>query len=357
MRAAVISLGSVSSKWIVDELKKYFKEVDDLSLEDIEVPLGSGKTEVLYKGKPIEKYDCIYARGSYKYAILLRAITTILQKESYMPLRAASYTLGHDKVLTHLKFQEFGVPQPRTYLAATADAGKKIVKKMSYPIVMKLPSGTHGKGVMFADSTESAKSMIDTLSLLKQPILLQEFIDTDGVDYRAIVVGDEVVAAMKRIAGKDDKRSNIHAGGKGVKTSLDEKTKKVAIAAARATGCDICAVDILPSHKGPLVMEINLSPGLQGITGATKINVAAKMAEFLFKKAKEMKEKGKSAVVSEVGQEHEIHGPVDFRGNRILLPEVVTMASKIKETDNVVITAKKGKIEIKKGSEEVKKID
>lgn len=348
MKAAVISLGSLSSQWIIDELKKRFDVVDDINLEDIEVPLGIGKAQVLHKGKPIEKYDCIYARGSYRYAVLLRAMTAILQKDSYMPLKPASFTTGHDKVLTHLKFQEFNVPQPTTYLAATAEAGKKIVKKMSYPIVLKLPSGTHGKGVMFADSAESAKSMIDTLALLKQPILIQEFIDTDGIDFRAIVVGDEVVAAMKRVASREEKRSNIHAGGKGLKTSLDEKTKKVAVAAAIAAGCDICAVDILPSHKGPLVMEVNLSPGLQGITKTSKINVASKIAEFLFKKAKEMKEKGKQSLVSEMSHEHEIHGMVDFRGKRMLLPEVVTMASKIKETDNVIITAKRGKVEIKK---------
>jgi glutathione synthase/RimK-type ligase-like ATP-grasp enzyme len=273
-----------------------------------------------------------------------------------MPLKAGSYTIGHDKILTHLKFQEYNVPQPTTYLAATADAGKKIIKKIPFPVIMKLPAGTHGKGVMLADSPESASSMIDALALLKQPFLIQEYIETEGRDYRIIVVGDQIAAAMKRIAAKGEKRANIHSGGRGEKVTLDAKSTKAALNAARATGCDICAVDILPSPKGPLVLEVNLSPGLQGITKVTKINVAEIIAEFLHKKTKEFRERGKEEILKELSAEQEIHGPLDYRGNRILLPEVATMASKIKEDDEVVLKASKGRIEIKKiGKKEDKK--
>ncbi len=356
MKAAVISLGSISSKWTIDALKKYFKEVDHIDIQELEVSLGQKKAEVLYKGKPLPKYDCIYAKGSFRYATLLRAITTLLQKDTYMPLKAGSYTIGHDKILTHLKFQEYNVPQPTTYLAATADAGKKIIKKIPFPVIMKLPAGTHGKGVMLADSPESASSMIDALALLKQPFLIQEYIETDGRDYRIIVVGDRIAAAMKRIAAKGEKRANIHSGGRGEKVTLDAKSTKAALAAARSTGCDICAVDILPSPKGPLVLEVNLSPGLQGITKVTKINVAEIIAEFLYKKTKEFRERGKEEILKELSTEQEIHGPLDYRGNRILLPEVVTMASKIKEDDEVILKASKGRIEIKKiGKKEDKK--
>lgn len=348
MKAAVISLGSVTSKWIVDEMKKLFDEVDDIDLKEIEVSIGPKKAEVLYKGKPLDNYDCIYARGSYAYANLLGALSTILQKTTYMPLKASSYTVGHDKILTHLKFQEHSVPQPTTYLAATAESGKKTLKKIQFPVIMKVPAGTHGKGVMFADSQESAKSIIDALALLKQPFLIQEFIETDGKDFRVIVVGDKAVAAMRRVAAKGETRSNIHAGGHGEKVTLDEKTKQVAVLAAQATKCDICAVDILPSVKGPLVIEVNLSPGLQGITKTTGINVAKQIAEFLFEKTKQLKDTGKKAIIKEISAEQEIQGKLDYRGNRILLPEVVTMASKLKESDDVTITAKKGTIEIKK---------
>ncbi len=348
MKAALISLGSISSRWTIDALKKHFDTVDHIDIQELEVSLGGKKGQVLYQGKPLPEYDCVYAKGSFRYATLLRAVTTLLQKNAYMPLKAASYTIGHDKVLTHLKFQEYNVPQPTTYLASTADAGKKIIKKIPFPIVMKMPSGTHGKGVMLADSPESASSMIDALALLKQPFLIQEYIETDGKDYRIIVVGDQVAAAMKRIAAKGEKRANIHSGGRGEKAELDAKTTKIAIAAARAAGCDICAVDILPGIKEPLVLEVNLSPGLQGITKVTKINVAEIIAEFLYKQTKAFKEKGKEAIIRELAPEQEIHGPLDFRGNRILLPEVASMASKIKEDDEVVLKAKKGHIEIQK---------
>ena len=247
------------------------------------------------------------------------------------------------------------MPQPTTYLASTADAGKKIVKKIPFPVVMKLPAGTHGKGVMLADSPESASSMIDALALLKQPFLIQEYIETEGTDYRAIVVGDDVAAAMKRVAAKGEKRANIHSGGHGEKIELDDKAKRIAVAAAKAAGCDICAVDILPSHKGPIVLEVNLSPGLQGITNVTGINVAQIIADFLYKRTKEMIEKGKEEMVKQLAPEQEIHGVLDYRGNRILLPEVATMASKIKEDDEVVIKAKKGQISVEKtGKREVK---
>lgn len=351
MKAAVISLGSISSRWICDALRKHFDEVDAIDITELEVSLGEKRASVLYRGKPLQKYDCIYARGSFRYAILLRAITTLLQKETYFPLRAPAFTLGHDKVLTHLKFQENEIPQPTTYLAATAESGKNIIKHVSFPVIMKLPAGTHGKGVMLADSEEAANSMIDALALLKQPFLVQEYVETDGKDYRCIVVGDSVVAAMKRVAGKGEKRANIHAGGHGEKVHLDEKTKKTAVAAAKACGLDICAVDILPSAKGPLVLEVNLSPGMQGITQVTGINVAEIVAEFLHQKTKLFREGQNQAVINAVGSEQEIHGKLDFRGNRILLPEVVTMASKIKEGDAVIVKAKKGLVEIHKGRE------
>jgi len=348
MKAAIISLGSISSKWLVDELKKFFDIVDHIDIQELEVSLGQKKAEILYKGKPLPKYDCIYAKGSFRYAVLLRALTTLLQKDTYMPLKPGSYTIGHDKVLTHLKFQEFGVPQPTTYIASTADAGKKIIKKIPFPVIMKLPAGTHGKGVMLAESPESASSMIDALALLRQPFLIQEYIETDGRDYRIIVAGENIAASMKRVAAKGEKRANIHSGGHGEKIELDAKCKNAAILAAKSCGCDICAVDILPSPRGPLVLEINLSPGLQGITKVTKINVASILAEFLFKQTKAFRDKGKEEILKELGTVQEIEGSMDFRGNRMLLPEVVTMSSKIKEGDDVVIKTVKGRVEITK---------
>ncbi|MBW3002768.1 RimK family alpha-L-glutamate ligase [Candidatus Woesearchaeota archaeon] len=347
MKAALISMGSISSKWTVDAMKKYFKSADHIDIKALEVSIGRGG-DILYEGKPLKEYDCIYAKGSYRYANLLRSVTTILSKQCYMPIKGSAFSTGHDKLLTHIKLMDAGIPMPKTYLASTAEAAKKVLKEIHYPVVLKLPAGTHGKGVMLADSEESASTMIDTLLLLKQPFLLQEYIETGGVDIRAFVVGDKVVAAMKRKAVTGEKRANIHAGAKGEAVTLDQKTKKVAIQTAQAAGCAICAVDILESARGPMVIEFNLSPGLQGITKATKVDVADKIAKYLYEQTKLRKEVGQEKkekkTMTELLPEQEILTKLDFRGERILLPAFVSKLAKFKEDKDVIVKANKGKL-------------
>ena len=354
MKAAVISLRSKSSLMIVKEMEKYFKVVDDIDLKNIEVNLGSESLEVLYEGKPFDQYDCIYIKGSFRYETLLRSIATALYGKTYMPIKPGAFTVGHDKLLTQLDIQQHKIPMPTTYIAATTEAAKKILKKVNYPIVMKFPHGSHGKGVMFADSYSSAASMLDALAALRQPFIIQEYVESAGADIRAIVVGDKVVAAMKRKAEFGEKRANIHAGGTGEPCELDAHTKKLAIKAAEAIEADICAVDILESVKGPTVIEINLSPGLQGITQATKINVADKIAKFLYTRTKELSESGKKETTKDILKEieaapsNEIITHLDFRGNRVLLPEVVTNITKFTEKDEFSVTASEGELSVKK---------
>ena len=355
LKAAVISLGSKSSKWVVKALKKYIRTVDDLNIKDIEVTLSPKGMEVLYKGKPLEKYDCIYAKGSFRYAPLLRAITLILSKDTYLPIAPPAFTIAHDKMLTQLALQQKGIPTPLTYLSSTPEAAKKVLENAHYPIIMKFPQGTQGKGVMFADSFAAANSMMDALTALKQPFLIQEYVETGGVDIRAIVVGDQVTASMKRKAESGEKRANIHAGGTGEACRLDTHAKKIAVDAAKAIGAEICAVDILETVKGPLVIELNVSPGLQGITQATKTDVSSKIAKFLYKKAKEFKESKKMTATKDilrelnsVGTYKEILTSLDFRGERILLPKIVTDETKFTDKDELVVKVKSGKLVIEK---------
>jgi len=352
MKAAIVSMGSISSKWTAKAMQKYFKKVDMIDIRDLEVSLGGRKAEILYKGDPLPEYDCIYAKGSFRFSNLLRSITTMLRPKCYMPIASEAFTSGHDKLLTHIKLQRNNVPMPETYVATTAEAAKSLIKKMNCPLIIKMPSGTHGKGVMVADSHESAASMIDALAMLKQPFILQEFIDTGGTDIRAFVVGDKVVGAMKRTAVKGETRSNIHAGGAGKGVILDRKTQKTAIEAAKAMGVEICGVDILESMRGPMVLEINLSPGLQGITKATKIDIADKIAKYLSEKAKQRtqtkKQETSKKVVREILPEQEILAKLDFRGDRILLPEFVSKLTQFDDEKEVTIKAEKGKLEIEK---------
>ena len=357
MRAALISLGSESSKWTIEAMGKYFDKVDDINLRNIEVNLSSGKSDVLYNGKPLGKYDCIYAKGSFRYAQTLRAVTGALYPTTYMPIKAGTFTIGHDKLLTHLFLQQYKIPMPTTYLSSSPTAAKKILEKVNYPIIFKFPSGTGGKGVMYAESFAAASSLMDALETLRQPFLIQEYIETEGEDIRTIVVGDKVVAAMKRKAIMREKRANIHAGGEGETFLPDSHMKRIAVEAAKSIGAEICAVDILEAVKGPVVVEVNLSPGLQEITKTTGINVADKIAKYLYQKTKEFTEKGvkKGAgeIMKEIGvekgaKEQQIVTNLDFRGERILLPKIITAMGEFNDKDEFVVKVKKGKIEIEK---------
>ena len=356
MKAAVMSLGSKSSLMIIESMKKYFDSVDSIDLRDVEVNLGAGKLDVLYEGKNLPQYSCIYTRGSFRYAPLLRCITRTLYMSSYMPIKAETFTLGHDKLLTHLALQHFKIPMPKTYLASSTKAAKKVLNEVNYPIVLKFPHGTQGKGVMFAESFAAASSMLDALIALKQPFLIQEYIETGGIDIRAFVIGDKVAASMKRKAVRGEMRANIHAGGTGEPCILDEKTKRIAIQTAESIGAEICAVDMLESPKGPLVIEANLSPGLQGITQATGINVADKISKYLFEKSEIFSARDRDEatlkIFGELGLNDEMAQQIitdlDFRANRILLPKIVTDIAKFSEKDEVVLKVEKGKITVEK---------
>jgi hypothetical protein len=166
-----------------------------------------------------------------------------------------------------------------------------------------------------------------------------------------------VIAGMKRKASTKEKRANIHSGGVGEAVELDSYTKKIAVESAKAVGAEICAVDIVEGTKGPMVLEVNLSPGLQGITKATKIDVADKIARYLHKRATEYHAKGRQVgakkILSDLGikktdKVKEIITNLDFRGNRILLPETITKTTKFNEDDEFIIDMDEGKLLIKR---------
>jgi ribosomal protein S6--L-glutamate ligase len=286
----------------------------------------------------------------------LSSIASLLPNTTFTPITSDAFTFGHDKLLTHQKLQSSAIAMPLTYIAPTTESAKNLLKKLNYPILFKFPQGTQGKGVMYAESFASANSLLDALTAMKQPFIIQEFIDTNGSDIRAFVIGDKVVASMMRTAVEGEKRSNIHAGGKGFPIQLDEETASLAIKTARAIGCKICGVDILPSKLGPKVIELNLSPSLQGITASTKIDIADKIAKYLFEETKKLVEKDIDIQKKEVFKDHgisdinskDIISKLDFRANRILLPEIITQISKLNDYDEYVIKVSEGKINILK---------
>ena len=357
MKAALISLGSVSSQMTADAMRRYFDSVDMIQLKEMEVRLGK-EGGVYYQGKPLGEYDCIFAKGSFRYSHLLRSITMLLYKKTpYMPLPAPVFTIAHNKMLTHLVLQQHNIPMPRTYVSPSIEEAKLLLNKVNYPIVMKFPEGTQGKGVMFADSKASASSFLDALEALKQPFIIQEYIETGGEDIRALVVGDKVVAAMKRIAKHDEKRSNLHAGGTSESVILGRESQKIAVDTAKALGADICGVDILQGPLGPVVIEVNISPGLQGISQVSTIDVADQIGKLLFEKTDKVVHAQKHAAAKEVmkqisinnSQEEELQQIITtlpFRGERVLLPPFVTKIAKLDDGKEYAIKARKGKVEI-----------
>lgn len=361
MKACLISLGSISSKWVVESLKRYFEIVDDLDLTKVEVSFADKGWNLLYQGKKMDTYDCVYLKGSFRYANLLRTIATALEGKSYTPIGADAFTVGHDKIINHIAFQKKNIPTPKTYLFPSLSSAKKFLKEgASYPLIIKIPNGTQGKGVLFVDSYPSASSILDTLSALRQAFLVQEYVETGGSDIRAIVVGNSLCAAMIRKAQIGEKRANIHVGGEGIPFTPDEKTKKIAIAAAKATGAEICAIDILLGSKGPVVIEANLSPGLQGITKATKIDVAGEIAKYLYEQTKKFKaqKNGKEqdkifqdlgiACSSQNGEKPSVITNLEIKNGKLIIPKEIYDKCGFGDFEEYCIEAEKDKLLIRK---------
>ena len=344
-------------------MKKYFDEVDHLYIKYIDINFSGKKAEVLYKGKPITHYDCLLLKGSFRYAQLLRSLADLFSTNDsvFLPIQSDAYTVAHDKLLTQLMLQKKNLPMPRTYLSATMDAAKDVLEKMNYPIIMKFPQGTQGKGVMFADSFASASTILDALDALNQPFIVQEYVETNSSDVRLLVIGDEVVAGMKRKGKGSDKRANLHKGGSAEAFVPDAYMSKIAVEAAKSLGADIAGVDILEGTTGPLIIEVNISPGLQGITAATNVDVADKIAKYLYDKTAEKvgvrKEKEAKEIMADLNAhskngdalpEQELITHLDFRGARILLPEMVSKIASFQDDDSVVLKVAKGKVELKR---------
>ena len=356
MRAAIISLGSTSSQWTAEAMQKYFDQVDMIQLKNIEIILGK-KGQVLYEGEEFAQYDCVLVKGSFRYANMLRSIASILEgKVPYMPIPANTFSTVHNKLLTHLVLQQHNIPMPKTYLSPNVEAAKDLLKKVNYPIVMKFPEGTQGKGVMFADSISSASSLLDALGALNQPFIIQEYVETGGTDIRALVVGEKVVAAMKRKAKTEEKRANIHAGGSGEAVQLSPESNKLAIKTAKALGAEICGVDILEGPLGPVVIEANISPGLQGLSQVSTIDIPDQIAKYLFRKTEEVvkvRNKNDAAeVMRDIALKQDNAPPqefitsLQFRGDKIILPELANKIAKFHDHKDYSIKAKKGKIEV-----------
>jgi len=265
---------------LLEEGKKVFEKIFYVPIPEVKMEFGN-KTRILYKNKDLTKFDFVIPRVPRTYTNLGFIMLNILKEKLYVPIKPESVLISHNKFLTLLALKEAHLPVPETYLTVSRQALENILDDMRFPVVMKLLYGSLGKGVMFADSKESAVSLMDTLERFKEPIFLEEYVPNPGEDIRAFVLGNDVLAAMKRKAKKDERRANIGIGGKGETIKTDSKIRDLTTKAAHVLGMNICGVDLIKAPKQHLIIEANVNVHFDGLQKTACVNIAKHIVEYV----------------------------------------------------------------------------
>lgn len=246
--------------------------------------IASSRPEIYYNGEKLVGYDAVIPRIGASVTFYGLAVLRQFEMMGVYPLNE-SVAIGRsrDKLRSMQLLARDGIGLPVTTFAHDPKQTEEVLALAGdAPLVIKLLEGTQGIGVVLADTNRSARSVIEAFRGAKVNILVQEFIkEAGGTDIRALVVGGKVIAAMKRTGAADDFRSNLHLGGSAEMIKITPKERSTAVRAAKSMGLNVCGVDMLRANDGPVVMEVNSSPGLQGVENATGIDVAGKIIEFL----------------------------------------------------------------------------
>ena len=244
----------------------------------------SRKPTVYYGGESLEKADAVIPRIGASQTFYGTAVVRQFETMgSYCVNSSEAITASRDKLKSLQILAQDGINMPITGFAShTMDIEGVIEKVGSVPLVMKLLQGTQGQGIVLAETRKAAESVMSAFRQLEADILVQEFIkESSGTDIRALVVGDNVVAAMRRIAPEGEFRSNVHRGGRTEQIILNQEEEKIAVKAASVLGLRIAGVDLMRSKRGPLVLEVNSSPGLEGIEASSGVDVARNIVRFI----------------------------------------------------------------------------
>lgn len=254
----------------------------------------SHKPSIIYRHQPLEDFDAIIPRIGASRTFYGTAVVRqfeVMGVFSVNESQAISRSRDKLRCLQILARQGIGLPVTG-FAHGTEDIDGLIETVGGPPLVIKLLEGTQGIGVVLAETYQAAKSVIEAFRGLNANILVQEYIkEAKGADIRCLVVGEKVVASMKRQGAEGEFRSNLHRGGKAEKIKLTPEERSTAIRSAKAMGLKVAGVDLLRSNHGPVIMEVNSSPGLEGIEKATGVNVAEKIIEFIEKNAAPAKTK------------------------------------------------------------------
>jgi ribosomal protein S6--L-glutamate ligase len=243
---------------------------------------------VLYEGRKLDYFDAIIPRIGASVTFYGAAVVRQFEMmKVFTAVESQALIRSRDKLRSLQILSRAGLGLPKTiFMDYSRDTEGVIEAVGGAPVVIKLLEGTQGLGVVLAENKKAAQSVIEAFHGLKTRIIVQEFIkEAKGADIRAFVVDGEVVGAMKRQAKDGEFRSNRHRGGQATVVKLSRTEKHAAITAAKKMGLGVAGVDMLPSSRGPLILEVNSSPGLEGIEGATKINIAGKLIQYLERNA------------------------------------------------------------------------
>lgn len=298
MKVAILTRGpgNYTSRRLKEELEKRGHKALYVNHAKCYVDIEQNNPDVRYEGKDISNLDAIIPRiGSSITKYGSSIVRQFEMRGVYTTARSIAITRSRDKLRSLQLLSKAGVGIPKTVFAReTAEVEDLLEIVGGAPVIIKVARGTHGRGVVLAETRKAAKSVIQAFYVEGVNFMIQEFIEeASGTDIRAFVVGGRVVGAMQRQSLDDDFRSNIHLGGEGTVVKLTDEEKRTAIRAAKTMGLGICGVDMIRSNRGPLVMEVNSSPGIEGLEKATGKNIAAKIVEYIEHNAKRKQSKDK----------------------------------------------------------------
>ncbi|MEM9525825.1 MAG: RimK family alpha-L-glutamate ligase [Bacteroidota bacterium] len=289
MRITIFSRGPslYSTRRLVEagKARRHWTEVTDHA--HCSPDLFGEQTALLFDGKPIHPQVAIPRIGAN---VTSRGVAIIRQLDVLgIPhtMNAEALLLARDKMGCLQVLAGNGIPVPRTVLCfSTREARVAALKMDKFPVVVKLLESTHGVGVSLAHSLYQLERIAEGFLRLQDRIILQEYVaESRGRDIRAFVVGDQVVAAMERQAVAGEFRANMHRGATAKPVKLSPEDEALCLKAAAVTGVEVAGVDLIPSSRGPLLMEVNASPGLEGIEGATKVDIAGAIIDYAVNKA------------------------------------------------------------------------
>ncbi|MEQ8703077.1 MAG: 30S ribosomal protein S6--L-glutamate ligase [Phaeodactylibacter sp.] len=288
MKIAILSRGPqlYSTQSLIRAGVKRGHEMHVIDHTRCSLVLERDRPRILYQGYRLERFDAVIPRiGASVTSIGASVISQFENMNVFVAANANALVEARDKLRCLHRLAQHGVQIPKTVFMASGQNMQVAVSNLGgLPVVVKLLEGTHGIGVILAESFRAVESTVEAFQRLNKRVMLQEFIrEAKGKDIRVLVVNNRVVAAMERQARPGEFRSNLHRGGSARKVQLTHEEKELAVKVVQIMGLHIGGVDFLRSDQGPLIMEVNASPGLEGIETVSGINVANRIIEFIEK--------------------------------------------------------------------------